>query len=296
MPKRKNVGGLLKLKPIFGLILIGLLASGSGCAQNKRQNASTSKLPTEVEASIAAMPQANQSKVIPGNQCIDQPIKFVSDVDKYKSGWLLPAYDVRLRHWTIRYYGPRAGSRDQRGCFDGEFAVKAWQAALGHQDTGVLTKDEAAYLVDIVDNHEKSFIEAKRNLVIYEPREEDVAILKKAKDATKSNKFDVAFPLFKVLAERGNPHAQYWLGKYYLNGWFVENNQREALRWIGKSAQAGDPGALAVLSECYLGGCGLKRDYNEAKKYAELAAAQKHPAGYYALARHNGLTRGGPTP
>jgi len=228
------------------------------------------------------MPAPPTGKAIAGNQCVNSPIQFVSEVDKSKAGWLIAGYDVRLRHWAIRYYGARAGSKSLNQCFDGDFAVRAWQLALGHSETGVLTREQAKVLVDIVDQHETNFVQAKRNEVPFDPKSGDTELLSKAIEAYYARKYDIATPLVKTLAERGNHKAQYLLGHSYRFGLGIDSDKREAMRWYGKSAQAGDPEGLSGLAICYIDGC-VKKDYAQAKKLAELAASKQHPAGYYAL-------------
>ena len=54
---------------------------------------------------------------------------------------------------------------------------------------------------------------------------------------------------FRRAAERGVVDAQYNLGLMYESGRGVARNPREALRWYGRAAQAGDAGARERLAQ-----------------------------------------------
>ena len=53
-------------------------------------------------------------------------------------------------------------------------------------------------------------------------------------------KLDKAFPIFEALAEAGNGRAMYFLGEYYFNGFYLQPNKEEALKWYESGGQAGD--------------------------------------------------------
>ena len=270
-------------------LAIALAASSAGCAFKTRQG-SGSSFPA-FDASIAAMPNPAANPLRADGKCVDQPVRFVSAVDKSQAGWLLPGYDVRFRHWALKHYGQRAGFKEAHLCFDGDFAVRAWQRALGHTETGIMTRAEAKTLVDIVDTHEKGFITAKRNEIVLDPRPGDAEMLARAIKAYEASKDDVALPLFENLANRGNPRAQVYLGRLYVFGNGIEHDKRDAMRWFARSAQSGDPEGMAALAISYLEGW-VKKDYSRAMKTAEQAAATGHPEGYIALAHVIATTEG----
>lgn len=56
-----------------------------------------------------------------------------------------------------------------------------------------------------------------------------------------------AFIHLKVVAERGQPDAQYAIGYMYYYGDGVVENKEKALYWIEKAASAGQPNARKAL-------------------------------------------------
>jgi TPR repeat protein len=50
-------------------------------------------------------------------------------------------------------------------------------------------------------------------------------------------------------AEQGDAKAQYSLGVYYLSGFGVEKDEKEAVKWLTKSAEQGNAHARKVLEE-----------------------------------------------
>jgi len=51
--------------------------------------------------------------------------------------------------------------------------------------------------------------------------------------------YELAFPWFKLAAEKGHPDAQHWLSKCYFKGWGTDKNQALGLRWLGEAANNG---------------------------------------------------------
>ena len=90
------------------------------------------------------------------------------------------------------------------------------------------------------------------------------------------------------LAESGNARAQYNLAMMYANGYGVERDYAEAVKWYRKSAEQGVATAQNNLAGMYANGYGVERDYAEAVKWyrksAEqgVATAQNNLAGMYA--------------
>ena len=66
-------------------------------------------------------------------------------------------------------------------------------------------------------------------------------------------------------AERGDPKAEYELGRRYQNR--PEPDYVEALRWYRKAAEAGNVGARIALGDMYFAGEGVTRDYAEAAQW-----------------------------
>ena len=95
-------------------------------------------------------------------------------------------------------------------------------------------------------------------------------------------------------AEAGDPKAQFDLHRYfsekwseapwlsvwnpiccvYPKGYRAEQNIKEALKWLTKSAEQGHPNALFVLGFYYYGGLGVTKDRKETIKLWTKAAEQ----------------------
>lgn len=84
----------------------------------------------------------------------------------------------------------------------------------------------------------------------------------------------------KADAEAGNADAQARLAIAYFNGNGVAKDEREALKWVQKSADGGSALGQLNLGNMYLnGGCGLKQDPSEAFKWFTKSAEQRHRGG-----------------
>ena len=80
------------------------------------------------------------------------------------------------------------------------------------------------------------------------------------------------FAGFKKAAEQGDADAQYSLGVAYENGYGVEKNYREAVKWYEESAKQGDADAQYSLGVHYYNGTGVIQNYKKA--YAMYLMAQ----------------------
>ena len=72
-------------------------------------------------------------------------------------------------------------------------------------------------------------------------------MLKKAIELFESDKFKEALPLFKELAKEGNSEAMYYLGMMYYEGWGVEKNLDEAVKWWKMANRRGNLDAKYML-------------------------------------------------
>ncbi len=79
---------------------------------------------------------------------------------------------------------------------------------------------------------------------------------------------------FKTPKQNDDANASWQLASAYLNGFGVRQDERQAAKWLKKSANLGDPRAQAVLSDLYLRGVGLQRDYVRAYTWARIASDQ----------------------
>lgn len=81
------------------------------------------------------------------------------------------------------------------------------------------------------------------------------------------------------LVKRGNPNAQYHFGLCYRNGEGVDQDHKEAIKWLKKAAIQGDARAQYHLACC--SGKGVEQDYEEAVKWYRKAAEQGHRDAQY---------------
>lgn len=68
-----------------------------------------------------------------------------------------------------------------------------------------------------------------------------------------------------VSSDRCAPAAQYELAKLYRSGLGVQQDRKQALRWLSASADSGNPDAQRALAEAYRLGDGVPRDAELAK-------------------------------
>ena len=95
--------------------------------------------------------------------------------------------------------------------------------------------------------------------------------------ATALKEYKAAAKKFKKHAEQGNAGAQYLLGSLYQSGLGVEQDEKEAFKWIRLAAVQGNAGAQEQLGAMYaLGLDGNTQDFKEAMKWYRLAAAQRN--------------------
>jgi TPR repeat protein len=96
-------------------------------------------------------------------------------------------------------------------------------------------------------------------------------------EAYRRKNYSRAFTLLRPEAERGQPRAQYLIGRLYEDGFGVERNYGEAARWYRAAAEHGDPLAQHALSVFYAVGWGVAADPAESVKWLRRSAEQ----GYY---------------
>ena len=77
------------------------------------------------------------------------------------------------------------------------------------------------------------------------------------------------FEAIKAKAEKGDAGAQYKLGRAY----YLGNDYTEAAKWYRRAADQGNADAQYGLGHWYFIGVGVPRDYIEAYKWCDLAAA-----------------------
>jgi hypothetical protein len=92
---------------------------------------------------------------------------------------------------------------------------------------------------------------------------------------------------FRLAAEQGNARAQTDLGRMYLYGRGVPQDDVEAVRWFRLAADQGDFDGQYELALIYQAGRGVPQDYVEAYKWFSLAAARDN---YGAVRRRDEMT------
>ena len=94
-----------------------------------------------------------------------------------------------------------------------------------------------------------------------------------------------ALAYYKKAALQGYSEAQYNVGWCYFNGYGVEADQEEAMRWIRKAADQEYALALdAMWQGYYFGTKGLPRDYKQAADWMEKAIAKGEQMPQFYLA------------
>jgi len=86
--------------------------------------------------------------------------------------------------------------------------------------------------------------------------------------------YQKAFPLWKPLAERGNPMAQFFLGLVYADGKGEPEDDAKAVHWYRKAAERGHARTPQNLGAAYALGRGVRRDYVQAHAWTSIAVAQ----------------------
>ena len=84
-------------------------------------------------------------------------------------------------------------------------------------------------------------------------------------------------------AAAGNIRAQVALGNCYLGGKGVKANFNEAVKWYRKAAELGDANAQSILGICYYEGEGVTQDNAEAVKWYRMASGQDDAGAQYIL-------------
>lgn len=95
-----------------------------------------------------------------------------------------------------------------------------------------------------------------------------------AYEAAQSGDHKKAIALWKPLAEKGEPAAQYALGWLYESGQGASQSYSQAIHWYSKAAEQGDLAAQYVLATMYEKGTGVQIDISKAIHWYLKAANQ----------------------
>jgi TPR repeat protein len=92
-------------------------------------------------------------------------------------------------------------------------------------------------------------------------------------DAYAAGDYANAFASWLPLAQRGHAKAQASIGFLYYAGKGVRRDDKQALLWFGKAAEAGQPTAQFFLGLHYYYGRGVRRDLARAHSWCDIAVS-----------------------
>ena len=107
--------------------------------------------------------------------------------------------------------------------------------------------------------------------------------LASAQRAVDAQDYATALRIYHPLAERGVAAAQGGIARHYFNGWGVERNDAEALRWGRLGAAQNNALSFNVLGSAYANGRGVTQSDTEAVRWFRLAADQSFASAQNAL-------------
>lgn len=96
----------------------------------------------------------------------------------------------------------------------------------------------------------------------------------KGEQAYFSGDYQTAMTEWQPLAEAGQMEGQYGMGLLYANGFGVDMNDEQALKWYGLAADQGHAGAQCNLAVMHANGWGVPQSNENALKWYALAADQ----------------------
>ncbi len=91
-------------------------------------------------------------------------------------------------------------------------------------------------------------------------------------DAYSEGDYATALSEWQPLAEQGDRDGQFGLGLLYANGWGVELNDDEALKWYGLAVEQGHAEAAYQLAVMCANGWGVPQSDDEAFRWYSIAA------------------------
>ena len=96
--------------------------------------------------------------------------------------------------------------------------------------------------------------------------------LKGAEAAYRQGDFKTALEVFQAMAEKGNARAQFFLSQMYLSGSGVPRDYAQALKWASASAEQKNSDGQFTLGEIYESGKGVPADLVQAHMWYSLSA------------------------
>lgn len=113
-------------------------------------------------------------------------------------------------------------------------------------------------------------------------------------DAYSSGDYATALSEWRPLAEQGDPNGQFGLGLLYANGWGVDLNDDEALKWYGLAADQGHAEAAYNLGVMNANGWGVPQSDEEAFRWYSIAADRGFTAAQISLGKMYAIGFGAP--
>jgi hypothetical protein len=110
-----------------------------------------------------------------------------------------------------------------------------------------------------------------------------VAGLKEGYEALSKKDYVTAASEYRPLAERGDPEAQYRIGRMYEFGNGYAQDKAQGIAWIRKAAAQGHADAEQELGVIYATGDGVKQDNGQAVAWFRKAAEQGEATAQYNL-------------
>lgn len=101
-----------------------------------------------------------------------------------------------------------------------------------------------------------------------------------AKKAFIARDYTTAFPVIHKRASQGDAMGQYATGQMYEQGWGIDVDYSEAIKWYTKAVKAGIPQAMNNLGLMYKKGKGVPVDLNKAVMLFKKAANLGTPEAY----------------
>jgi TPR repeat protein len=99
---------------------------------------------------------------------------------------------------------------------------------------------------------------------------------KKAEEAGSKSDYKGMVKWTTKAAKKGHPEALTYMGKFYLDGYFVEPNSEKVFEWWNKGAELGFANLQYLVGTLYSDGFGVKEDMTKAVEWWTKAAEQDH--------------------
>lgn len=106
--------------------------------------------------------------------------------------------------------------------------------------------------------------------------------------------YETALAEWQPLAEQGSPDGEFGLGLLYANGWGVDLNDEQALKWYRLAADQGHAEAAYNLGVMYSNGWGVPQSDDDAFHWYSIAAERGFTAAQVSLAKMYAVGFGAP--